>query len=178
MRGFVLLTLVAALLLYLVKPGIAEEAWSKTVADVRGRLIAETREVKGRRVIELWVELYNAGSLRRSVVTHDPFSFTLTVKDADGKAIASDAQRADITSAPQTAVLPRECFLRFPVTIAQGERWNLDITTELWKLKPGRYTLAGKYQTPPGKPRETPKEDVIHPWEGELELPEIEVDLK
>lgn len=178
MRLLVSFIVIETFLFWLAQPAAAADAWSKPVADIRGRLVVETREVKGRQVIELWVELHNMGDLRRSVVTHDPFSFMLTVKDADGKAIVSDAQRGDITSSPQTAILPRECFLRFPVTIAQGDRWNLDITTELWKLKPGRYTLAGKYQTPHGEPREVPKGDVVHPWEGELELPDIEIELK
>lgn len=87
-------------------------------------------------------------------------------------------QREDILSSPQTAVLPRECALRFPVTLSQETGWNLDITTHLWKLKPGRYTLAGKYLVPAGKPRATPKGDMVHAWSGELELPEIVVEIK
>ena len=175
MRAYVLFG--ALLALSTAKAGAAD-AWSKPIADIRGRLVAETREVKGKPVILLFVELENTGPLRRGVVTHDPFAFALTVKDAAGKVLDSDAQRGEILSSPQVAVLPRETVLRFPVTLAQGEAWNLDITTHLWKLKPGRYRLAGKYSVPPGEPTEFPKGDVIHAWSGELELPEIEVDIQ
>jgi hypothetical protein len=155
-----------------------EDGWSKTAADLRGRLVAEVREVKERQVVHLGVELENTGSLRRTVVTHDPFSFELTVRDAKGKEVASDSQRADILSSPQIAVLPRECTLRFPVALTQEKGWNLDITTHLWKLKPGRYTLAGKYKLPPPPPGEALEREAAHPWGGELQLPEITIELK
>jgi hypothetical protein len=156
----------------------AAESWSKPVANIRGRLVTEQRESKGKPVVLLFVELENTGPLRRGIVTHDPFAFSLTVKDADGHAVKSDVQRGEILSSAQVAVLPRNCFLRLPVTLDQGQGWNLDITTHLWRLKPGRYKLAGKYSVPPGEPMEFPKEDVVHAWSGELELPEIEIELK
>lgn len=156
----------------------AAESWSKPIADIRGRLVAGQREVNGKSVVQLWVELENTGPLRRGVVTHDPFAFTLTVKDATGKALDSDAQREEILSSPQVAVVPRETTVRFPVTLGQGQAWNLDITTHLWKLKPGSYKLAGRYRVPPGEQAELPAEDVVHPWSGEVALPEIEVDIK
>jgi hypothetical protein len=165
-------------LLALSKVSQADDAWSQPIADIRGRLVAQAREFKGKPVVLLWVELENTGSLRRGVVTHDPFAFSLTVKDAAGKAIDSDAQRGEILSSPQIAVVPREAVVRFPVTLVQGQGWNLDITTQLWKLKAGRYKLAGKYSVPPGEETEPPKEDVVHPWSGELVLPEIEIEVK
>lgn len=178
MRCFALFPLVAALLLGLAGPATAADAWSKPAADIRGRLVAESREVKGKPVLLLFVELENTGPLRRGVVTHDPFAFSLTVKDAAGKALESDAQRGEILSSAQVAVLPRETFLRFPVTLVQDQGWNLDITTHLWKLKPGRYKLSGKYTVLPGEPTEFPKGDVVHTWSGELGLPEIEIEIK
>ena len=178
MRCVIPMFLVAPLLLCLGSQGVAADAWSKPVADIRGRLVAETREVKGKPAIVLFVELENTGPLRRGVVTHDPFAFSLTVKDAAGKVLDSDSQRGEILSSPQVAVLPRECVLRLPVTLVQEKMWNLDITTHLWKLKPGRYKLAGKYSVPPREPTESPKDDVVHAWSGELLLPEIEVEIK
>ena len=172
------LVLFAALLTLSTSRVTAADTWSKPIADVRGRLIAEQRQMKGKPVIQLWVELENTGPLRRSVVTHDPFAFSLTVMDAAGKVLDSDSQRGEILSSPQVAVLPRECVLRLPVTLAQEKMWNLDITTHLWKLKPGRYKLAGKYSVPPGEQTEIPKEDVVHAWSGELQLPEIEIEIK
>jgi hypothetical protein len=175
MRAFVLL---ASLLALSTTTATAADTWSKPITDLRGRLVAEPRKVKGKPVVELWIDLENTGPLRRSVVAHDPFSFSLTVKDAGGKALDSDSQRLEILSSPQVAVLPRECVLRLPVTMTQEETWNLDITTHLWKLKPGHYKLAGKYSVPPGEQTEIPKEEVVHAWSGELQLPEIEIEIK
>jgi hypothetical protein len=173
-----LVVIVALVLPWVCRPTAGADSWSKPIADIRGRLIAETREVKGKPFVQLWVELENTGSLRRSVVTHDPFAFSLMVKDATGKVLGSDSRRGEILSSPQVAVIPRGCVLRLPVTLTQEKTWNLDITTHLWTLKSGRYKLAGKYIVPPGEQTETPKDDVVHAWSGELELPEIEIEIK
>jgi hypothetical protein len=154
------------------------EGWSKPKTDLRGRLVAEVREIKEQQVVNLFVELENTGSLRRSVVTHDPFAFELTVRDSKGNDVASSSQRGEVLSSPQVGVVPRESTLRFPVTLSQEKPWNLDITTHLWKLKPGRYTLAGKYKLPLPPPGEELEPGAAHPWGGELALPEITIDVK
>lgn len=161
-----------------VCPAIAEEnsaQWSQSVKGLTGRLTAKDNSGH----IELTVELRNSDSLPRWVVTHDPFAFDLTVRDAEGSELRPTAERADILSSPQAAILPRNCYLGLPVTLpAEPEkRWNLDITTKLWTLKPGRYRLAGKYMIP-GIQKELKKKGEAYPWQGEIELPEIEIEVR
>ena len=130
--------------------------------------------------VELSVELWNKGSMPLVATTHDPFAFDLVVRDAAGEVVKPDAQRIDVLSSPQAGVIPRDCLLALPVTLTQDEagKWNLDITTKLWRLAPGKYRLSGVYEVQPG-PELKPK-DVGPPretWQGTLSLPEIEIEI-
>ena len=161
-----------------VCPAMGEEnpeKWSESVKGLSGRLLAKDNSGH----IELTLELRNDDSLPRWVVAHDPFAFDLTVRDAEGKEVRPTAERADILSSPQAAILPRNCYLGLPVTLpAEPEkRWNLDITTKLWALAPGRYRLAGKYVIPAAE-RELKTKEEAYPWHGEIVLPEIEIEVR
>lgn len=127
------------------------DEWSSPVCGVRGKLTAEQQAGH----VKLIVELRNDGVLPYWVTTHHPFGFDLVVRDATGNELTPDSDRSEILSSPQAAILPRECRLAMPVTLHQDDRWNLDITTKLWSLKPGKYKLSGKYVIDgPGEERE------------------------
>jgi hypothetical protein len=152
--------------------------WSREVKHLAGRLAARESRVPRAGHVELSVELWNKGSTSVVVSAHDPFAFDLVVRDAAGKVVAPDAQRIDVLSSPQAAVIPRDCRLALPVTLSQDEagKWNLDITTKLWRLAPGKYRLSGVYQAQPGprlKGFDPPRDN----WQGTLSLPEIEIEI-
>jgi hypothetical protein len=165
------LNLTFAALLFVMGQVHADE-WSKPVRGIAGKLTAETKADK----VRLIVELKHDGVLPFWVTTHDPFAFDLIVKDAEGNELKPDSERVDILSSPQAAILPRECRLAMPVTLTQEEKWNLDIVTKLWALKPGKYRLSGKYVIP-GNDREPKLVGKAYKWQGELELPEIEIEI-
>ena len=60
----------AALLALSASSASAADSWSKPTTHIRGRLVAEQGEIKGKPAVLLFVELENTGPLRRSVVTH------------------------------------------------------------------------------------------------------------
>jgi hypothetical protein len=163
------LTLAASLFVIGV---VHADEWSQPVRGVAGKLVAESQDGK----VRLIVELKNDGVLPYWVTTHEPFAFDLVVKDAAGNELKPDSERADITSSPQAAIIPRECRLAMPVTLTQEAKWNLDIVTKLWELKPGKYRLSGKYVIP-GNDREPKLVGKAYTWQGELDLPEIEIEI-
>jgi hypothetical protein len=167
------LAMVAVLGLILTSDARGADEWSKPMAGIAGKLVAEKVDAKH---VRLEVELKNEKSLPLWVTTHSPFSFDLTVKTADGTELKPDAERGDILSSPAPAILPRECRLAMPVTLSQEGRWNLDIVTKLWSLKPGKYRLAGKYITP-GDDKEPTLQGKAYTWHGTIELPEIEIEI-
>lgn len=148
------------------------DEWAKPVRGLTGRLVVEAVDEH----VRLAVELKNEGVLSYWVTMHSPFTFDLAVKSPDGSEIKPDAERGDITSSPQAAIVPRECRLAMPVTITQAG-WNLDIVTKLWKLKPGKYRLSGKYEIP-GKDKEPRQKGEAYTWQGVLELPEVEIEVR
>jgi hypothetical protein len=159
--------------LVLVAGAVLADEWSKPVRGLAGRLTAENHGGK----VKLIVELKNDGVLPYWVTTHNPFAFDLVVKDATGKELKPASERVDILSSPQAAIVPRECRLAMPVTLTREERWNLDIVTKLWALKPGKYRLQGKY-TIPGDDREPKLTGKAYSWQGELQLPEVTIEIR
>lgn len=167
------LAVLAVLGLILTANACGADEWSKPVAGIAGRLVAGKVDAKG---LRLEVELRNEKSLPLWVTTHSPFTIDLTVKTADGAELKPNSERIDILSSPAPAILPRDCRLAMPVTLAQEDRYNLDIVTKLWALKPGKYRLAGKYIIP-GEDKEPTLPGKAYTWKGTIELPEIEIEI-
>jgi hypothetical protein len=159
---------------------VQRAAWSREVKHLAGRMAAKELRVPKAGHVELFVELWNKGSTSVVVSAHDPFAFDIVVRDAAGKVVESDAQRIDVLSSPQAAVIHRDCRLALPVTLSQGEagKWNLDITTKLWHLAPGKYRMRGVYQVQSGPEQKLKDGDPPRvAWQGTLSLPEIEIEI-
>ena len=154
-------------------------AWSKTVAQLSGRMRVAQPRITTDQHFQITLELANQGSTPVAVQCGDPHVFTITILDGAGKQVKPTLTRVDILSSPQWGVVPGKAYLGFPVSIesqdgAKGS--HLDITTLIWELSPGKYQISGSFSA--GKPAEfMGKPDKAKVWKGKIELPPIDIEI-
>lgn len=150
------------------KAAPADSTWSAPADGLRARLVARQGQIRAGASLQIDIELENVGAAPLRVVLDDPFAFTPRLEDAGGRELSPTGSRLDILSSPrEETIAPGQtirALLAMPHEDAQVE---LDVTTSMWKLAPGRYRLSGRFAGtgPAGT------------WMSTLELPPISIEV-
>lgn len=178
--------LVVTVLTALVAAGPGESdqqgLWSKPVSGLAGRLRVSKSSITADGQFRLTLELANRGRSPLAVQCGDPICFTLTVLDAKGEKVEAPIVRAEVLSSPQWGVIPGGSYLGLPVSYHPQNRAanrQLDITTDIWTLKPGKYRLVGSFASNLSsgvmKFLGSPGKAAI--WKGKIKLPPLDVEV-
>ncbi len=161
-------------------------AWSKNVNGLTARLIVSRPTISESDFFELTVELKHIEGIAQAIQVHNPFTFKAKILDSQGNSVGRTSARIDVLSSPMWVVLPWDSYLGFPVTANPRNRAkgsHIDITTDTWRLNPGRYTINGEYMSDPyGKHEDKKREgNISRPpfkvWEGKINLPPVSVEI-
>lgn len=153
--------------------------WSEAANGLAGRLLVSQQKITQSGFFLLTLELRNTGSSTLAVEAHSLCAFRVKVLDSDGNAVRATMMRIDVSSYPRWALLPPQCCLGIPVSMqsidgAKGS--HLDITTEIWRLEPGKYTIRGAYSSNWTQKFDTNRRNE-KAWQGKLSLPPVEVEV-
>jgi hypothetical protein len=161
----------------------SEGSWSEAVNGLRGRLVRYAPpRVNKTEIIGISVELKNA-SARPLAVQNDPASVHVRLCRADGSVIDPSLPfvRSGPVAFPEWGVLPPNAYLGFSlydygvgVPEGQGALLALLPPSRVWFLKPGKYTLRGKFTVKPAAGDDHPK----NAWTGQLDLPPLELEIR
>lgn len=144
--------------------------WSPPSGGLRARLIAGPAQGRVRvgESISIGIELENIGSVPLRVVLDDPFAFTAKIEDTSGRELSSTRSRLEVLSSPRVETIASGQTVRSPLTTPHEDaKMELDLTTSMWQLAPGRYRLYGHFT---GSGAEST-------WMGTLDLPAIMIEV-
>jgi hypothetical protein len=156
----------------------AAAAWSEEVRGVRGRLRILRGGSAGSTIA---IELRNAS--RQPVAVSNQLRIQAQLVDSDGRQVTtSRAARVRVPGA-QWGVIPSQCYLGIRVGTMQPDRtkaYALVFRTgptlrACWLLQPGTYVLRAKLVGQETRRMAQKGEPPADHWEGELELPPLEV---
>jgi hypothetical protein len=156
-------------------PRTVKPAWSEVSEGLRGRLVIAQPRVPARGRLVATLEMENVGKTQLVVRTQNPFDFEARVPDAAGLDIPPTSIRSDVLYTGKFVAIPAGERLSLPVTIesqdgAKGSQ--VDTTTDIWTLAPGRYGLGGTFGMAVMEekaPRGT--------WVGRLTLPVVPFEI-
>lgn len=161
----------------------SEASWSETVNGLRGRLVRYAPpRVNKTEILGIAVELKNV-SAKPLAVQNDPASVHVRLCRADGSVLDSSLPfvRSGPVALPQWSALPPDAYLGFSlydygvgIPEMDGALLALLPPSRVWMLKPGKYTLRGKFTVKPAAGGDHPK----NAWQGQLDLPPLELDVR
>lgn len=124
----------------------ANPAWSAPSGGLRARLVTQQGQVRAGESLRIDIELENVGSVPLRVVLDDPFAFSPRLEDAAGREIAPTGSRAEVLSSPREETIAPGHTVSAPLaTPHEDTKAELDLTTSMWQLAPGRYRLSGRF---------------------------------
>lgn len=151
------------------------DGYSKAVNGLCAKLTVSHAKVAKDGHVEVFIELRNMGAKDLQVEMDNPHDFRAELLDDKGRAIAPDLGRSDVLCSPKWVTVPARAYLGIPVSIEPDKGFHLDVTTDIWRLKPGKYQLRGHFSSKSfGVPN---KKDPENAWSGEIELPAITFEI-
>ena len=158
-------------------------SWSEAVNGLRGRLVRYApSQVNKTEIIGLEMELENV-STEPLAVQNDTASVRVRLIGPDGQSIEPSLpiDRSGPVADPKWCVLSRGESLSFSlydygvgVPEMNGALLALLPPSRVWMLKPGKYTLRGKFTVRPAGDEEPPK----NAWKGQLDLPSLAIEVR
>jgi urease beta subunit len=135
-----------------------------------GRLGISPMRIPSSNSVQVTIELTNRGQAAVQVPSGNPFSFRAIVRDGHGATVAPTLQRVDVLSATTWLRVEPGQSSRVSTTLQPEAGYQLDTTTQVWRLPAGKYEVSGRFIVDADDaPRDA--------WVGALDLAPVAVEI-
>jgi len=140
---------------------------------VSGELVISPMRIPSSESFQVTIELTDRSQAAIQVPSGNPFSFHASVRNDHGASVAPALQRVDVLSAPTWLRVEPGQSSSVSATIKPDAGYQLDTTTQVWRLPPGKYEIAGRFVVDADGADGVPRDA----WIGALDLAPVEVEV-
>ena len=125
--------------------GPPNQGKTNTMDSLAGKLVIKSTHITSSEGLEVNIELTNQGSSAVQIPSGNPFSFRAIVRDGRGATVAPTLQRLDVLSKTTWVRAEPGKPTTVSATIKPEAGYQLDTTTQVWRLPAGKYEFAGRF---------------------------------